>query len=802
MDTKYRRVACLTLGAVAFSLALQPGCAAEFFVSTNGKVGNPGTKAQPAPSLEAARDAARNAGPGPHRIIVMPGDYFLEATFALDARDNGLAIDAESAGKATLYGGVPVTGWRRDGDKFWCAELPGVKEGSWDFRALIVNGRMPDRARMPEAGTFVHKSVFDVRWLSSVAGGWERPPTPEESKTMLYDPKDVPASLEVKNAEVRVYHMWDESLVGVATNDIARHALIFSTPSKSPPGAFGVKKYVIWNTREGMTRPGQWHLYRAAGKVVYWPLPGEDMTKAKVIAPKLERVIRIAGTEKAPAERITLRRLSIQCTTTPLKPGGFGAGAYGGAIDILRANECVIDGIEIQNVGGQGIQSANLTRCRIEGCRVFEIGACGIRSSGTDNVIARNHIHHVGAHHPSAVALNASHTMKGDDDRGGFHIYRNEIHDTPYSGIIVGGGGHLLEENIIYRVMREMHDGGAIYGGVKRTILRGNMVRDVVKIGEGYGVSSYYLDEGAEDCIVERNVSLGVERPTHNHIARRLTIRDNVFVAETNMTLSFQRSADCTFQGNTLFVPGKLKIGQPSAISLWTNNVIFREAVGTNGMIQAFTISQEMPPVTPPSRRGGATGVVRVEKPPVLDGEIGTDEWPAALMSLDREPSRWGASGAPAFAELAYDNECLYFAVNVTMFDVAKLRTGSAWGKDDGAEICIAGKTADGKPAIFIVRGFAGGTLQSAADAGAPAADAERLGKASRFVAKQYGKNRGGWRGEWAIPWKALGIEAAPGNKMAFNIGSFRAEDGVWRSWEGTLAQNWKLDQAAAMQLK
>jgi len=219
-------------------------------------------------------------------------------------------------------------------------------------------------------------------------------------------------------------------------------------------------------------------------------------------------------------------------------------------------------------------------------------------------------------------------------------------------------------------------------------------------------------------------------------------------------------------------------------------------------MIQAFTISQEMPPVTPPSRRGGATGVVRVEKPPVLDGEIGTDEWPAALMSLDREPSRWGASGAPAFAELAYDNECLYFAVNVTMFDVAELRTGSAWGKDDGAEICIAGKTADGKPAIFIVRGFAGGTLQSAADAGAPAADAERLGKASRFVAKQYGKNRGGWRGEWAIPWKALGIEAAPGNKMAFNIGSFRAEDGVWRSWEGTLAQNWKLDQAAAMQLK
>lgn len=802
MDIRDRRIIHLTLFVGALFLAPQPGFTAEFFVSPNGKAGNPATKAQPAASLDAARDAARKAGPGPHRIVVMPGDYFLEETFALDARDNGLVIEAGSGGKATLYGGVPVTGWRRDGDRFWAADLKEVGEGAWDFRALIVNGRMPDRARMPETGTFIHKSVFDVRWLSSVAGGWERPPTPEESTTMLYDPKDLPAGVEVRNAEVRVYHMWDESLVGVASNDVSRHALVFSTPSKSPPGAFGVKKYVVWNTREGMTRPGQWYLDRAAGKVVYWPLPGEDMSKAKAIAPRLERVIRIAGTEKTPVEKITLRGLSIQCTTTPLKPAGFGAGAYQGAVEVLHARNCVLDSLDVANVGGQGIQSANVTGCRVEGCHVHQIGACGIRSGGSEGTIARNHIHDVGLHHPSAVALNASHTMRGEDDTGGFHIYRNEIHDTPYSGIIVGGGGHLIEENIIYRVMREMHDGGAIYGGVKRTVLRGNMVRNVVKIGEGYGVSSYYLDEGAQDCIVERNVSLGVERPTHNHIARKLMIRDNVFIAETNMTLSFQRSADCVFQGNTLFVPGKLNIGQPSAISLWTNNVVFREAVGTNGMVQAFTISEVMPPVTPPSRRGGATGVVRVQKAPVLDAEIGTDEWPAALMSLDREPSRWGASGAPVFAELAYDNECLYFAVNVTMFDVAKLSNGSAWGKDDGAEICIAGRTADGKPATFIVRGFAGGKLQSATDAGASAADVERLGKAVRFVAKPYGKNRGGWRGEWAIPWKALGIEAAPGGKIAFNIGSFRAEDGVWRCWEGTLAENWKLDQAAAMQLK
>ncbi len=38
---------------------------------------------------------------------------------------------------------------------------------------------------------------------------------------MPYDPKDIPATLDVRNAEVRLYHMWDESLVGVARQ---RHA--------------------------------------------------------------------------------------------------------------------------------------------------------------------------------------------------------------------------------------------------------------------------------------------------------------------------------------------------------------------------------------------------------------------------------------------------------------------------------------------------------------------------------------------------------------------------------------------------
>ena len=141
-------------------------------------------------------------------------------------------------------------------------------------------------------------------------------------------------------------------------------------------------------------------------------------------------------------------------------------------------------------------------------------------------------------------------------------------------------------------------------------------------------------------------------------------------------------------------------------------------------------------------------------------------------------------------------------AVNVAAFDATKVSLGTAWGKDDGAEIAIAGKAPDGKPATFVLRGFAGGVLQSAVDAGAPADAAERLGTAVRFAAKAYGKTRGGWRGEWAIPFEALGLKPEPGLKVPFNLSVYRGEDGVWRSWEGTLAETWKLDQAGTLQLK
>ncbi len=163
-----------------------------------------------------------------------------------------------------------------------------------------------------------------MSWLSTVGGGWDRKPTPEELTTLLYDPKDIPPSLDVRSAEVRVYHMWDESTVGLSAIDTQRAALLFSTPAKSPPGAFGVKKYVIFNTRRELTPPRP--MVSGPDRRLDRLLAGreEDMTGSKVVA-RLERILHVAGTRQKPVEDIAIRGLKFRATTTPLKPGGFGA---------------------------------------------------------------------------------------------------------------------------------------------------------------------------------------------------------------------------------------------------------------------------------------------------------------------------------------------------------------------------------------------------------------------------------------------------------------------------------------------
>ena len=63
--------------------------------------------------------------------------------------------------------------------------------------------------------------------------------------------------------------------------------------------------YYVENVREALA-PGMWYLDRNAGSVSYWPMPGEDLQTAEVIAPALPQVLRLEG-----AERVTVRGVTF-----------------------------------------------------------------------------------------------------------------------------------------------------------------------------------------------------------------------------------------------------------------------------------------------------------------------------------------------------------------------------------------------------------------------------------------------------------------------------------------------------------
>ncbi|MHC4110527.1 MAG: hypothetical protein ACYSUY_05590, partial [Planctomycetota bacterium] len=182
-----------------------------FYVAPNGNNSwsgripqpNAGRTDGPFATPAAACNAAQEMGTKrPRKVIIKSGQYFLNKPVVLTDKDSGLTIEAAPGAMVNLYGGREVTGWRKDGGKFYSATLPDVKQRVWDFRALVVNGRFCRRARLPDQGFFTHQSAFNVPWMTTTGGGWKRKPTNEELTTLKYNPKDLGLWLDINNAEI------------------------------------------------------------------------------------------------------------------------------------------------------------------------------------------------------------------------------------------------------------------------------------------------------------------------------------------------------------------------------------------------------------------------------------------------------------------------------------------------------------------------------------------------------------------------------------------------------------------------
>jgi hypothetical protein len=611
----------LLFAAVVRSFVGDGISSAEIHVSPTGNQNNPGTALAPVSTPSRALELIRAEPEGqPERRIVLHNGQYFDVAIVLTPADGGLVIEAAPGEHPVLFGGRRITGFQSDGGPLVAADIPTGR--SADFRMLWVDGRLAHRARFPARGELKHLSQFKVPWMGTYGGGWQRKPTKEELRTMRVRPSDLGAQFDPLNAEITVFHEWDESTVGVKEYDPLSGLITFQSETGHPPGAFGNQGYVIWNTRDGLTEPGRWYLDRRRRRIVYWPLAGEDISNLEVIVPTTTALFRIEGTRQKPVRDLTLRGLTLAVANTPLMAGGFGAYAFDGAITAEHVRDCTFSNLRIGQVAGQGIKISDAQNCRIQKNEVKEAGAGGVICIGADSSeISWNHICQVGQIYPSAIGESCG----GRNNR----LSGNFIHDAPYVGLTCDGIGALIESNRIERVMLELHDGAGIYLGGTNHLIRANLCRS---IGDSPTDRrhAYYMDEMVRHCRLEGNLAVQCPSPLHNHLASDNEIVNNVFVEDGDLRLAFYRCENYRLLGNLVLAKGKIEVFRPEAVQIWKDNLFVSE----EGSVLAFSVAEYSPGLPRPLRVNGIHVSTRPEVEAIWADRIA---WP-----IESLPGRFG----------------------------------------------------------------------------------------------------------------------------------------------------------------